>query len=164
MLRLRIHILVFTVITLLAVSIDFDESQAQAQPLFRQLAGSWGGSGVMELSDGTKERVSCRGYYIARSAASALALAIRCQSSNQSIEIRSKIVERGGGISGDWEERTYQLRGNMSGRAAANRLDLSFSGSISGSMTIALTRGTHRVTIETNGAGFSGVSITMRKG
>lgn len=165
MFSLRTHKLPFIAFIMLGVIMAFlSPSEAQVQPLFRQLAGSWGGSGVMVLSDGTRERISCRSYYISRSADKTLGLAIRCQSATQSIEIRSKIVERGNGISGDWEERTYNLRGDLSGKAAANRLDLSFSGAISGSMTIALRRGTHDVTIKTNGAGFNSVSISMRKG
>ena len=83
---------------------------------FSTLLGSWGGSGEYQLNDGTRERVSCNAYYTG--GGSQLGMVIRCTSQGaKAIEIRSKLSNSGGRISGSWEERTYNAEGTASGSA-----------------------------------------------
>ena len=83
-------------------------SKANPSP-FDTLLGSWGGSGEIRLDKGRKERIKCNAYYTG--GGSDLGLAIRCQSDNYKIEIRSKLSYSGGRLSGNWEERTFNASG-----------------------------------------------------
>ena len=82
-------------------------SKANPSP-FATLLGSWGGSGEIRLDKGRKERIKCNAYYTG--GGSDLGLAIRCQSDNYKIEIRSKLSYSGGRLSGNWEGAPSMLR------------------------------------------------------
>jgi hypothetical protein len=147
---------------LLAANSSF--ALADASALFKQLGGSWRGSGTLTLSDGSRERMSCRGYYVVKSGGSGLSIAILCSSTNYKVELRSSLVESGQGISGSWEERTFHAMGEVSGRASGNRMNLSISGAVTGSISISLGGGGHSVNISTRGTGFTGVSLSLVRG
>jgi hypothetical protein len=137
---------------------------AQATTPFSQLAGSWHGSGQVKLTDGHSERLSCRGSYSQKSGGSELTLAIRCQSENNKIDMKSGITDEGGRLSGHWEERTYGLEGDVSGQSAANKLSLRISGQLQGAMTVTVSGATHHVNISSGGPGFTSVSIAFSRG
>lgn len=137
---------------------------AQASTPFSQLAGNWHGSGKVRLTDGHSERLTCRGTYSQRSAGTELLLAIRCQSENNKIDMKSNISYEGGRLSGHWSERNFGLEGDVNGRAAANRFSVQFSGQLQGSMTISVTGSSHHVSISSAGPGFSSVSIAFSRG
>jgi hypothetical protein len=139
-------------------------AQADASGLFKQLAGSWRGSGALTLSDGRRERISCRGYYVPKSGGEALSIAILCNSPNQKIEIRSRVQEVGQRVSGEWEERTFHAVGQVSGRATGNNMHLAVSGSISGTISISLKGKSHSVAVSATGTGFRNVSISLSRG
>ena len=100
-------------------------SYADPSP-FDTLLGSWGGSGEIRLDKGRKERIKCNAYYTG--GGSDLGLAIRCQSDNYKIEIRSKLSYSGGRLSGNWEERTFNASGTASGTASPNKISLAIKG------------------------------------
>jgi hypothetical protein len=136
---------------------------AQAASTFSQLAGSWHGSGQVRLSDGSSERLSCRGTYSQKGGAE-LTLTIRCQSENNKIDMKSGITDEGGRLSGHWQERNFGLEGDVSGRASANKLSLQISGQLQASMTVTVTGATHNVSISSGGPGFKNVSIAFSRG
>ena len=88
---------------------------ADGSALFKQLAGSWRGEGDVVLEDGTRERLSCRGYYVLKSQGDGLSIATLCNSPTQKFEIRSLVAKSGDGLSGQWEERTYHATGQVTG-------------------------------------------------
>jgi hypothetical protein len=147
-----------------ALAATAQTGRAEASELFRQLGGSWRGSGDLTLSDGTRERLSCRGYYVSKSGGEELSIAILCNSPNQKIEIRSRVQESGQGVSGEWEERTFHATGQVSGRATGNSLRLSVSGTISGSISVTLRGKSHTVAVSASGTGFKSVSISLSRG
>jgi hypothetical protein len=147
-----------------ALAMTAQLAQADASGLFKQLAGSWRGSGALTLSDGTRERISCRGYYVPKSGGEALSIAILCNSSNRKIEIRSRVQEAGQGVSGEWEERTFHATGRLSGRVTGNSMRLAVSGSISGAISISLKSRSHSVAVSATGTGFKSVSISLSRG
>jgi hypothetical protein len=104
-------------ITALAVLVQAEPSGADPSP-FDTLLGSWGGSGQIRLDKGRMERIKCNAYYTGGGAE--LGLAIRCQSDNYKIEIRSKLSYSGGRLSGNWEERTFNAQGLGYGHAQQN--------------------------------------------
>jgi hypothetical protein len=137
---------------------------ADASALFKQLAGSWRGLGDLELEDGTREQLSCRGYYVLKSQGEGLSIATLCNSPNQKFEIRSLVAKSAGGVSGQWEERTYHASGDVSGKATDTDMDLSFSGTIEGTISISLKGQAHSVVVTAAGAGVKGVAISLTRG
>jgi hypothetical protein len=134
-----------------------------ASPLFKQLAGSWRGSGDLVLDDGTREALSCTGYYVLKSEGRGLSIASLCNSPKQKFEFRSLVTDSGSGISGQWEERTYHASGQVSGKADGAAINLSFSGTIEGTVAIALKGQTHSVSVTAAGSGIKGVTISLTR-
>ena len=139
-------------------------AHADASALFKQLVGSWRGEGDLELMDGTRERLSCRGYYVLKSQGDGLSIATLCNSPNRKFEIRSLVAKSASGVSGQWEERTFHANGQISGSASGTTLDLSFSGTIDGTISISLKGKTHSVSVSAAGAGVKAVSISLTRG
>lgn len=159
------HAAITALLAISAVSaITAPAASADASSMFKQLAGSWHGVGNLTLADGSRERISCRGYYVLKSGGDGLSIAILCNSPNRKIEVRSRVQESGGGVSGDWEERTFNASGQVSGRATGSSMRLSVSGSIQGSISIALKGRSQSVNISAAGTGFNGVSISLSRG
>ncbi len=139
--------------------------QANPAEVFKKLAGSWHGAGQLVLSDGSQERISCRGYYTLKSGGGALTIAIRCNSPNYNIEMRSLLNSNSGGVvGGNWEERTFNATGVVNGSASGDRITLAISGAITGSMSIAVGGSAHKVSITTSGVGFKSVSMSLSRG
>ena len=135
-------------------------SKAEPGP-FSTLLGSWGGSGEIRLDKGRKERIKCNAYYTG--GGSDLGLAIRCQSDNYKIEIRSKLSYSGGRLSGNWEERTFNASGTASGTASPNKISLSIKGGVSANMLVNYTKTTQNVNISVSGVALQGVRISLSR-
>lgn len=146
------------VLPMLAVLVPAAPSQADPSP-FDTLLGSWGGTGEIRLDKGRKERIKCSAYYTG--GGSELGMAIRCQSDNYKIEIRSKLSYSGGRLSGNWEERTFNASGSASGTASPSNIRLSISGGVSGTMNVSYSKTSQSVSIATQGVALQGVSITL---
>jgi hypothetical protein len=136
---------------------------ADASPLFKQLVGSWQGLGDLTMENGTRERLSCKGYYVLKSEGNGLSIATLCDSPTQKFEIRSLVNENGDSISGQWEERTFHATGQVKGSASGTNLKLSISGTIEGTIAISLKGKTHSVDVTAAGAGIKGVSISLTR-
>jgi hypothetical protein len=78
--------------------------------------------------------------------------------------MRSLLNSSGGGVAGDWEERTFNATGAVSGSAGGDRIALAISGAITGSMSIAVGGASHKVNITASGVGFKSVSMTLSRG
>lgn len=130
---------------------------------FDPLLGAWSGSGRSSYQDGQTEPIRCTAYYT--ESASRLRLAIRCQSASNEIEIRGQLTASGDGVSGTWEERTFNALGEASGRFSGNRMTLSVKGGgFSGSMSVLLDGGRQVVTIATEGISLKSVTVTLSRG
>jgi hypothetical protein len=149
---------------LLAAALVFYSSRlcAADASLFDALLGSWRGSGIYELEDGTKERISCDAYYTG--GGSQLGMAIRCTSEGaKAIEIRSTLSESAGHISGDWEERTYNAEGAASGTVTSSNITLEISGSVTGTMRVSYTRAHQSVSVSTQGVALKSVTVDLNR-
>jgi hypothetical protein len=126
------------------------------------LTGSWQGGGTMSFESGTIESISCNGYY---KGAGNLSVVIRCRGSSSNFELRSKLEPNGDKISGSWEERTYNATGAVSGTASAGKLNVQFSGSLTGSleMTFSSSSQSVSVSVDTKGAGIKGVRVSLNR-
>ena len=159
-LRSAIGRLVVIAIAALFIVVPRSPSYADPSP-FDTLLGSWGGSGEIRLDKGRKERIKCNAYYTG--GGSDLGLAIRCQSDNYKIEIRSKLSYSGGRLSGNWEERTFNASGTASGTASPNKISLAIKGAVSANMLVNYTKTTQNVNISVSGVALQGVHITLAR-
>ena len=122
---------------------------AQANP-FSTLQGSWGGSGRVQFESGQSESLRCTANYTASGGGNQLGLAIRCASASNRIELRGRLVNAGGRVSGSWEERTFNVSGTASGRASDSNIVLRLSGAISGNMNVSVSRTRQTISISTS--------------
>jgi hypothetical protein len=135
-------------------------SQAAPNP-FDTLLGSWRGSGQILLSDGRTERLKCNAYYTG--GGSRLGMAIRCQSETSNVEIRSKLSQTGGRITGTWEERTYNAEGTASGTVTGDKISLQISGGVTGTMQVSFSKSRQSVAISTQGIALKNVTIDLTR-
>lgn len=136
-------------------------STAEAGTAFDTLLGSWRGSGLVELDKGRKERLKCNAWYTG--GGSQLGMAIRCQSESSSVEIRSKLSESGGRITGTWEERTFNASGTASGQVSGGKISIAVSGGVTGTMLVSYTSSRQSVSITTQGIALKSVSIDLTR-
>lgn len=139
---------------------QFGPVAANSNP-FATLLGSWGGSGLITMQDGKKERIKCTAYYTG--GGTQLGLAIYCKSSTQDVKMRGKISYNGGTLSGTWEERNFNATGDINGTASKNRIAMRIGGNVSGKMVVAYSKNRQRVTISTDGIGLKSVNVTMSR-
>jgi hypothetical protein len=134
-----------------------------AEPLaVSTLAGSWGGTGRISYTDGSSESIRCNAYYSA--GGNQLTMAIQCKSDSNAIHVRSKLRIDGSRMSGDWEERTFNVSGNGSGRVDGNSMSLSLTGGgFTGSMSVNYSKTTHSVTIATQGIAMNRATMTFTR-
>jgi hypothetical protein len=94
-----------------------------------------------------------------------LSVVIRCKGRSSDFELRSKLQSNGDKVSGSWEERTYNATGNVSGVTSPGRLDVQFSGTLTGSLEMSFSSSTHSVSVAvgTKGAGIKGVHVSLNR-
>jgi hypothetical protein len=136
-------------------------SPSLANPTFEPLIGSWGGSGTYRLKDGTSEKIKCDAYYTG--SGSQLGIAVRCQGQTNKIEMRSKLTANGGSLSGNWEERTYNATGDVTGTLTDSKLHLAITGGVGGSMTITYDSKKQNVAIATEGIPLKSVTVSLSR-
>jgi len=113
---------------------------AESAPAFAALEGVWTGAGNIELANGSREAIKCRGAYDLPKENS-LHLDIRCASDSYKFELRGVANFSGGAVTGTWSEATRNAFGTISGTATQDRIEvLAKSASFSATLTLA-TRG-----------------------
>jgi hypothetical protein len=130
---------------------------------FVALAGTWSGSGTARFDSGKTESLRCKGYYTNSGGAQNLGLSIRCANASAKVELRANLINANGAVTGSWEERTYNQSGTVAGRASPNKLNLTISGGIDGSMSVSIGGSTHSVVVSTSGPTLKGVNISMSR-
>lgn len=135
---------------------------ALAASPFQALIGTWSGSGQIRYEDGQAEGIRCTAYYSERG--QSLRLAIRCRGASNDVEIRGLLASRGDRLSGTWEERTFNVAGEATGRMSRGRMNLSIAGgAVSGAMSITYGSGRQTVVITVQGVALRSVNITLRR-
>jgi hypothetical protein len=136
---------------------------AKPSGAFQTLNGTWRGVGKIILSNGKSQRIRCRAYYRVLNGGARLGLAIRCAATDNSIELRAKVDDANGRLSGSWEERTFNATGEISGRARPGKMSFSINGAVQGSMNISFSERRQSVDISTAAEGLRGISINLRR-
>ncbi len=145
-----------------AATVSLFANSAVADPSLDVLAGSWHGDGTMSFESGKTENISCKGYY---KGAGDYSIVIRCKGTSSDFELRSKLTSNGDKVSGSWEERTYHATGDAAGTASAGKLNVKFSGSLTGGLDMNFSSSSQSVTVsvETKGAGIKGVQVSLNR-
>ena len=150
--------------TLAIVVLAGPAGRAEPSP-FTGLVGSWRGGGELELEGGKSEKLRCQAYYTQRDSAHNLGLAIKCASASYTIELRSQLTASGRVISGQWEERTFNASGDVTGEASDGKITLRIvGGGFQGNMLVVTNGGSQTVKVGTRGNALKGVSIQLTKG
>ena len=136
---------------------------AYAESPFAALAGTWSGSGIAQFDGGQTESLRCKGYYTDTGGPQNLGLSIRCANASAKVELRATLVDSNGAISGNWEERTYNQSGTIAGSATADKLSLTITGGITGSMEVTVAGATQSVSVITSGPTLKGVTVTLSR-
>lgn len=131
---------------------------------FAAMAGAWTGGGTIDLTNDIHERLRCRANYNYGQSNSSLTLAIRCASDNYKFELTSNVVERGGQISGQWNETGYGVSGSISGRVSGGRIQAVAKGdSFTAALSVNTNGNRQSVTITPQATYIINVQIAMAK-
>ena len=80
------------------------QASASSEGPFGQLAGSWSGSGNIDLSNGRQEPIKCRASYDVLEEQNKLQLNIHCASDSYNFDLRGSATYGAGTITGTWSE------------------------------------------------------------
>jgi len=130
---------------------------------FDPLIGTWRGKGIINLKNGVPERLNCSTYYTG--GGSQLGLKIRCKNENRKIEISSQLSHSRGRLRGNWEEKTYNAQGNVTGQITDNAITLAITGlgELRGNMSVLYSRRRQDVKIVVEGIGLKSVDISLTR-
>jgi hypothetical protein len=139
-------------------------SSAHSQSTFTSMAGSWSGSGLVQLRTGTHERVRCKASYITPSNGQSLKLELRCASDAYNFDLSSNIVQTGASILGDWFESTNRVGGKISGQNNGGVITARAEGDVvTALLTVKTTGSRQSFLMESPGAQVERVSIDLHR-
>lgn len=146
----------------LALTLQPDVTRA-AGP-FSGMAGEWSGGGIIAMTDGKRERLRCRANYAVDQDGNNVQLGIRCASDSYRFDLSGYVTHRGGSISGQWSETSYNSAGTLTGRASGNQLQaLAIGNTFSARLTMATSGGRQSVTIRPEGTAVERVQLSLSK-
>jgi hypothetical protein len=139
-------------------------ARAEGAGPFEILAGSWSGNGVVNTSDGLRERVRCIAKYASQNGGHSLGIDLRCASDSYKVEFTGSIVQAGDALSGTWFERTNRVGGRISGRANGNQIDVRADGDTFTALLSVKTQGSRQTfSMSSPGAKLSQFSIALNR-
>ncbi len=151
-------------VLLAAISALAGVPQADARGPFDYLSGTWKGAAKVRLTSGSTETLKCYAYYSPKDAGAGLGLAIRCASASSRIELRAQLAQEGSNITGQWEERTYNASGAVTGKGTDGNFSLSIvGGGFKGTMAVQTNGSSQTVTIRTEGVALQSVNINLSR-
>ncbi len=141
-------------------------STPNASP-FAELAGSWSGSGTIDLANSRHEPIKCRASYDVLENQNKLQLNIRCASDSYKFELLSSATYSAGTIKGTWSESTRNAAGTLSGKVEGSGFNVVANGPSFTANLNLVTRGDKQsVTIRSRDAKAEvrGATINMQRG
>ncbi len=162
----------------LALAILFFASSAGAQTRatvgsapsagpFAALAGSWSGSGTIDLANGRQEPIKCRASYDVLENQDKLQLNIHCASQSYNFDLRSSATYSAGTIKGNWSESSRNAAGVLSGKVEGSGFKVVANGPAFSANLDLVTRGDKQsVTIRSRDgkAEVRGATINLQRG
>jgi len=141
-------------------------SAPSADP-FAQLAGSWSGSGTIDLSNGRHEPIKCHASYDVLEEQSKLQLDIRCASDNYNFNLRANATYTAGAITGAWSESSRNAAGTLSGKVEGVGFQVVAKGAtFTANLNLVTLGDKQSVTIRSQDgqADVQGATITLQRG
>ena len=92
---------------------------------FTRFGGNWGGSGLIYLNNGSKERIRCRTTSIPSDVGNIanLKLDLRCAGDSYNFEIQSDLNLANGAVTGSWTEKSRGINGNVTGTVNEEKIN-----------------------------------------
>jgi hypothetical protein len=150
-----------TGLLLAALNIPNSAAYAAVSP-FTAMAGAWSGGGVLDTSDGARERLRCRAAYNVDAAGTDMRLSLKCASDSYNFDLTSEVQDRGGAISGSWTEASRNASGTISGRASGGHIEALARGQNFSAELSLTTRGNRQfVSIHPEGTNVRAVSLEL---
>ena len=134
---------------------------------FSELAGSWSGSGTIDLSKDRHEPIRCRASYDVLEEQNKLQLNIHCASDSYNFDLRSSATYNAGVITGNWSESTRNAAGTLSGKVEGSGFQVVAKGpTFTANLSLATHGDKQSVTIKSQDAqaDVQGATITLRRG
>lgn len=88
---------------------------------FAAFAGSFRGTGEVLVNDGHRERITCRATGAVGGGGRTISQNIVCASDSYRFDIRGQMVASGSDVTGDWQETTRGVGGEVRGRVSDDR-------------------------------------------
>ena len=146
-----------------ALVLSASAGYAQSRP-FAGFDGAWSGNGTVSLSDGSTERIRCRADYKVNGTGLGLKQTLRCASDSYKFDLSSDVTSQGDRISGNWNEATRNIFGNLQGTAGGGKIDVLVEAP-GFTANLMMRTNSNRQTVQISSKGdIRGVSIAMVKG
>jgi hypothetical protein len=140
-------------------------AEAQAGGPFDELGGAWTGSGVVNLREGSKERVRCKAKYVVKSNGYSIDQELTCASDAYKFEMSSNIVQQGDVLSGIWFESVHRVAGKVVGRSNGSQIQVRAEGDTFTALLNVSTHGDKQsLVMESPGSKVESVSIALTRG
>jgi hypothetical protein len=139
-------------------------SRAQAAGPFDELSGAWTGSGIVNLREGSKERVRCKANYVVKSNGFSIDQVLTCASDAYKFEMSSNIVQQGDVLSGIWFESVHRVAGKVVGRSNGSQIQVRAEGDTFTALLNVSTHGDKQSLImESPGSKVESVTIALTR-
>ena len=143
-----------------ALMLSVSAGHAQSRP-FAGFDGAWSGNGTISLSDGTSERIRCRADYKVNGTGLGLKQNLRCASDSYKFDLSSDVTSQGDRISGNWNETSRNIFGNLQGTAGGGKIDVLVEApGFTASLTLRTSGNRQTLQISSKGD-IRGVTISM---
>ncbi|MCD0420464.1 MAG: hypothetical protein QM576_19305 [Rhodopseudomonas sp.] len=131
---------------------------------FEGLAGYWAGSGQVQMSDGSAERIRCQASYAVGGGGRLMQQKLTCASDSHKFDISSNVEESGGRLSGTWSESTRNVTGNVSGTVRGGGISAQVAGpGFNASLSVSTRGASQSVTIVPQGSDVRQISVSMKR-
>jgi hypothetical protein len=128
---------------------------------FELLLGKWGGSGMMTLEGGRKQRLACDASY--SGSALQLVIIINCKGGESKVQMQAKLSSNAGRLLGIWEEKSYRVAGSISGVATQNKISFNILGAVQGKMNVSYSKTRQQVNITAKGVSLQAVTMNLTR-
>jgi hypothetical protein len=129
------------------------------------LAGTWGGVGTINMSNGAAERIRCRATYAVGSGGTKMQQNLTCASDSYKFQLASDITYQGGNLTGTWSEASRNVGGGLTGTARGTQIAAKADGGLFTANISLVTQGDRQqVAITSQGGDITGVTLSLSKG
>ena len=131
---------------------------------FARMAGTWFGGGRVILADGEVEPIRCRASADVGGGGDVMRQHLRCASASYNFDVQNMVSYRGGRVTGNWDETTHNIGGQVFGMASPNLLRARVEGGqFAADVTLAPRGNSLDVTLVPHGSDVREVAVALRR-